>query len=60
MKDYIKIGIDKKLIDIIDDGKKILYTHQNKKYNYISGEEPSYLASYITKSIRIIHHIDPF
>ena len=32
MKDYIKIGIDKKLIDIIDDGKKILYTHQNKKY----------------------------
>ena len=47
MKDYIKIGIDKKLIDIIDDGKKILYTHQNKKYNYKDPEEQVRASYYI-------------
>ena len=39
MKDYIKIGIEKKLISFNEDKSRITYTHQKKERNYNNPEE---------------------
>lgn len=39
MKDYIKIGIEKKLISFNEDKSRITYTYQKKERNYNSPEE---------------------
>ena len=39
MKDYIKIGIDKKIISFNEDKSRIKYIHQGKERNYNNPEE---------------------
>lgn len=39
MKDYIQIGIEKRLISFNEDKSRITYVHQNKERNYNNPEE---------------------
>jgi type I restriction enzyme M protein len=48
MKNLLDQGIEQKLIRLEDDGKYVVYLHQNKRRNFDNPEEKVQVDSYLS------------